>query len=199
MDSPVLTGSVAQRPGASRWLGGRLRGAEGDGCAGVQRQQRRAAVGAEHGARQGARERDAVEEGRGEVPVAEKGKVSQAVGAAPNTYTASTLSMGFSRQEYWGGLPCPPSGDLPDPLSLTSPTLVGEFFMPDSKPKAGSVGPSPRSWPSAAAAAPASPLRGTLGSSLRSPVEVEGNECFPPQPKKDLASAHQGQSPGQAL
>ena len=25
------------------------------------------------------------------------------------------LSMGFSRQEYWGGLPCPPSGDLPDP------------------------------------------------------------------------------------
>ena len=27
-----------------------------------------------------------------------------------------------------------------------------------------------------------------LGSSLRSPVEVEGNECFPPQPKKDLES-----------
>ena len=25
------------------------------------------------------------------------------------------LSMGFSRQEYWGGLPCPPPGDLPDP------------------------------------------------------------------------------------
>ena len=23
--------------------------------------------------------------------------------------------MGFSRQEYWGGLPCPPPGDLPDP------------------------------------------------------------------------------------
>ena len=27
-----------------------------------------------------------------------------------------------------------------------------------------------------------------LGSSLRSLVEVEGNECFPPQPKKDLES-----------
>ena len=27
-----------------------------------------------------------------------------------------------------------------------------------------------------------------LGSSLRSPVEVEGNECFPPQPKKNLES-----------
>ena len=27
------------------------------------------------------------------------------------------LSMGFSRQEYWSGLPCPPPGDLPDPGS----------------------------------------------------------------------------------
>ena len=25
------------------------------------------------------------------------------------------LSMGFSRQEYWSGLSCPPPGDLPDP------------------------------------------------------------------------------------
>ena len=25
------------------------------------------------------------------------------------------LSMGFSRQEYWSGLPCPPPGDLPPP------------------------------------------------------------------------------------
>ena len=25
------------------------------------------------------------------------------------------LSMGFSRQEYWSGLPCPPPGDLSDP------------------------------------------------------------------------------------
>ena len=25
------------------------------------------------------------------------------------------LSMGFSRQEYWGGLPCPSPGALPDP------------------------------------------------------------------------------------
>ena len=41
-------------------------------------------------------------------------------------------SMGFSRQEYWSGLPCPPPGDLPDPgikpASLTSPGLVGGFF-----------------------------------------------------------------------
>ena len=29
-------------------------------------------------------------------------------------YQAS-LSMGFSRQEYWSGLPFPPPGDLPNP------------------------------------------------------------------------------------
>ena len=42
------------------------------------------------------------------------------------------LSMGFSWQEYWSGLPCPRPGDLPDPgikpLSLTSPALAGRFF-----------------------------------------------------------------------
>ena len=42
------------------------------------------------------------------------------------------LSMGFSRQEYWSGLPCPPPGDLPDPgikpASLRSPALAGRFF-----------------------------------------------------------------------
>jgi len=42
------------------------------------------------------------------------------------------LSMGFSRQEYWSGLPCPPPGDLLDPginpTSLTSPAFVGGFL-----------------------------------------------------------------------
>ena len=42
------------------------------------------------------------------------------------------LSMGFSRQEYWSGLPCPPPGDLPDPgiepMSLVSAALAGKFF-----------------------------------------------------------------------
>ena len=33
-----------------------------------------------------------------------------------------------------------------------------------------------------------SPLRGTLGSSLRSPAEGEGHEGFPPPPDKDLAA-----------
>ena len=42
------------------------------------------------------------------------------------------LSMGFSEQKYWSGLPCPPPGDLPDtetePASLTSPALAGRLF-----------------------------------------------------------------------
>ena len=39
------------------------------------------------------------------------------------------LSMGFSRQEYWSGLPCPPPGDLPHPgMEPTSPALAGGFF-----------------------------------------------------------------------
>ena len=34
------------------------------------------------------------------------------------------LSMGFSRQEYWSGFPCPPPGDCPDPgIEPMSPVL----------------------------------------------------------------------------
>ena len=33
----------------------------------------------------------------------------------PWTVAHQALSMGFSRQEYWSGLPCTPPGDLPDP------------------------------------------------------------------------------------
>ena len=37
------------------------------------------------------------------------------------------LSVGFSRQEYWSGLPCPPSGDLPDPgIEPRSPALQAD-------------------------------------------------------------------------
>ena len=36
-------------------------------------------------------------------------------------------SMGFSRQEYWSGLPFPSPGDLPDPgIELRSPTFQAD-------------------------------------------------------------------------
>ena len=42
------------------------------------------------------------------------------------------LSVKFSRQEYWSGLPFLPPADLPntgiEPVPLASPTLVGRFF-----------------------------------------------------------------------
>ena len=44
----------------------------------------------------------------------------------------ASLSLGFSRQEHWSGLPFPSAGDLPDPgikpTSLMSPPLAGRFF-----------------------------------------------------------------------
>ena len=48
--------------------------------------------------------------------------------------------MGFSRQEYWSGLPFPPPRDLPkpglEPASLMSPASAGGFFTtePPGKP-----------------------------------------------------------------
>ena len=53
------------------------------------------------------------------------------------------LSLEFSGQEYWSGLPFPSPGDLPDagfePLSLLSPALAGGFFTtePPGKPLRG--------------------------------------------------------------
>jgi len=42
------------------------------------------------------------------------------------------LSMGFSRQEYWNGLSCPPPGNLPDPGTkpkpLITPALAERFL-----------------------------------------------------------------------
>ena len=53
------------------------------------------------------------------------------------------LSMGFPRQEYWSGLPCPPPGDLPDPeiepMFLVAPPLAGKFFTTSTTWEAHSV------------------------------------------------------------
>ena len=55
------------------------------------------------------------------------------------------LSMGFSRQEFWSGLPFPPPGDLPDPgikpTPPASPALADRFFTtePPGKPNESST------------------------------------------------------------
>ena len=56
--------------------------------------------------------------------------------AIPWTHQAP-LSMEFSKEEYWSGLPFPTPGDLPNPgIEPASPALAGRFFSiePPEKP-----------------------------------------------------------------
>ena len=54
------------------------------------------------------------------------------IGTPRTVACQAPLSLKFSRQEHWSGLPFPSSGDLPDsgiePMSLASPALAGGFF-----------------------------------------------------------------------
>ena len=58
--------------------------------------------------------------------------------ATPQTVACQApLFMGFSRQEYWSGVPFPSPGDLPDPrIEPMSSALSGRFFSsePPGKP-----------------------------------------------------------------
>ena len=59
----------------------------------------------------------------------------------------SPLSVGFSKEEYWSGLPCPPPGDLPDPgvkpVCPETPALQVDSLLLShlGKPKAKSTYP----------------------------------------------------------
>ena len=54
------------------------------------------------------------------------------------------LCMGFSRQKYWSGLPCPPPGDLLnseiEPLSSASPAMQVDFLPVEPPEKAKHLG-----------------------------------------------------------
>ena len=68
------------------------------------------------------------------------------------------LSVGFSRQEYWTGVPSPSPGGLPnlgiEPASLASPSLAGRFFTTSTtwvgpsfcKPEKVATRNLPRRW-----------------------------------------------------
>ena len=59
------------------------------------------------------------------------------------------LSMGFSRQEHWSGLPCPPAGDLPSPgIQPRSPALQADSLPAESsgKPKNTGMGSLSLLW-----------------------------------------------------
>ena len=54
------------------------------------------------------------------------------------------LSMDFSRQEYWSGLPFPSTGDLSgtgiEPVTLVFPALTGRFFTTTASWEVRSLG-----------------------------------------------------------
>ena len=72
------------------------------------------------------------------------------------------LSMGFSRQEYWSGLPCLSPGDLPnrrmEPACLMSPALAGGFFTTST-----TAALSPSKFPSHFSTAPRDCAAGSPG------------------------------------
>ena len=54
------------------------------------------------------------------------------------------LSMGLCRQEYWGGLPFPPPGDLPDPGTDPHLCTAGRFLTAEPSGKPQIRGKSPK-------------------------------------------------------
>ena len=106
--------------------------------------------------------------------------------ATPWTVTCQPpLSMGFSRQEYWSGLPCPPPEDLPDPRikpkSLLSPTLAGGFFTTSA------------TWEAPGEKELGGP---TLCSGLSLSPHIVGDRALPPQ-KETCAAVESCYSPCQ--
>ena len=79
--------------------------------------------------------------------------------------TPGSAVHGFSRQEYWSGLPCPPPGNLPDPgIEPGSPALQVDS-LPSEPPG------KPKEWQTL----PADPQKlGEAGSTL--PWSLEGAE-----------------------
>ena len=89
----------------------------------------------------------------------------------------AALSLAFSRQEYWNGLPCPPPGDLTDLgmtfMPLLSPALAGRFFTTSA------------TWESPAAAAAAAAAAKLLQSCLTLCDPRDGSPPGSPVPGKN--------------
>ena len=66
------------------------------------------------------------------IPKKSENEVAQSCPTLVTLWTVAhqaPLSLEFSRQEYWCGLPFPSPGDLPDPgIKPASPGLAGGFF-----------------------------------------------------------------------
>ena len=86
------------------------------------------------------------------------------------------LSMRFPRQEYWSGLLCPSSGDLPDPgIEPASPALTGRWILYHRATEA---------WPRFTPHLPTKPPRGACSAGSSGNSEARGASSFHNQGKK---------------
>ena len=93
------------------------------------------------------------------------------------------LSMGFSRQEYWSGLPCCPPGDLPDsgikPVSPASPALQADSLPLSLQGSSRTESAAPltpacrQPWPTRGQLPPTSPRWWGEGSRRKGPPNSE--------------------------
>ena len=71
---------------------------------------------------------------RDTIPKEKKVKSLSSVQLCAPTWTVAyqvPLSIGFSRQEYWSGLPFPSPGCLPDPGTEPRPTALQADYLPE--------------------------------------------------------------------
>ena len=86
----------------------------------------------------------------------------------------ASLSVRFSRQEYWSWLPCPPLGDLPDPriepVLRMSPASAGRLFTTsatwEAPESALCIHVSPASWAFLPTPSPFHPSRSSHSTKL---------------------------------
>ena len=85
------------------------------------------------------------------------------------------LSMGFSRQEYWSGLPFPSPGDLPDPgIEPRSPALQA-----DALPSEPPVIPSNKHWVSRCLEQSSGEMCVQVGYDAEPSIYQDGSPVFP--------------------
>ena len=112
------------------------------------------------------------------------------------------LSMEFSRQQYWSGLPFPSPGELPNPeIESASPALVGGFFttMPTGKP-IGKNGQAEIYPPTPQTLALSPPRRALAQNARPAPTSEEGTQTTDNHPtQKEMVPALALQLPLSAL
>ena len=103
-----------------------------------------------------------------------------------NVARQATLSMGFSRQEYWSGWPYPPPGDLSDP-GIQPTSSEAHAVQADSLPLSHQEGPSFGEWATLRCSVQASHCGG-LSCGAQALRLVDYSSCSTRDPEHQLSS-----------